>query len=51
MSSADDPAEAFRAGELAIGSGDLERAEEAAHEALSRVRKLKQERERGGQSE
>ena len=43
MSSDGDPAEAFRAGELAVGADDLERAEEAAHEALSRVRRLKQE--------
>jgi len=42
MSSDDDPADAFRAGEIAVGAGDLETAEAAAHEALSRVRRLQQ---------
>jgi len=43
MSSQEEPAEAFRIGEIAAGKEDWERAEDAAKEALSRVRRRKQE--------
>jgi len=45
MSAQDDPRGAIVAAEIAVANDDLDRAEDALHEAISRVRYQKQEGE------